>query len=317
MHRSFALKRNMRIFLILFVSLVLSGCLEDNNQTSARENARIAMGKMGGGVASIAPAPADASYVPPVSQSPSSMALDRSKFGDRKIAETHTLGIEVLSKQLGLRYQRDLAKCVELNCVIGNSTLNSDSSAYIQATIPPDNLRAFLDFLGEGEGEIKTHQVSADDQTFQYMDTDARLKNQQALRERLLALLQSDETKTVDNVLQIERELARVQGEIDSATSQMRFLEKQTSNATIYINYNVAYQPVEFTSNDLKNSFMYAWRAFLSNVDRIIRFVGAILPWIPIFFLGFWVLVRIVRFAFGKVGWSWKSITFRKKTNVS
>jgi hypothetical protein len=244
----------------------------------------------------------------------SEMALDRSQFKGRHIAENHNMQVEVPKEQLQIRYQRDLKKCIELDCELNNSNIYAQQNAYLHARIAPENLGKFLDFVAEGEGELKSHAISATDKTLQYVDNESKLKNQLALRERLLALLDSYKAKKIKDLLEIERELARVQSQIDSLTGQKRSLERVTAKATVSVNYTIPPKAVEIEYHDISNSFRYAWNGFLHSVSEVIAFVLKALPWIPVWFVGGWLLVKVFRFATRKSGNMLGKLAFWKRS---
>lgn len=242
---------------------------------------------------------------------PSNMALDRAQFNDRRIAETHSLEVETEPDDLKLRYDRDFQKCLSLGCEIINSNVQSRQSAFINARIAPEMLAEYLDFLGSGVGELKSHGVRADDKTLQYIDTDAKIKNLEALKARLVKLLDSPKAENINQILQIERELNRVEQQLDSAKGALRHLQTITGKATVNARYSAPYRDIEIQYYDLKNSFKRAWQNFIRSIAEVIEYVGGIVPWIPVWFIGLWVFVKLVRFAFGKV-----RLPFLKKKTV-
>lgn len=315
----------MRIILWLCAAFLLTSCFEDENQNRSLVMEQSYMGSSGGFVAEEAmfsdltsPAPPP----PPMQMmksarmpQPSSMALDRSKFEGRRIAEKHTMSIQTEADDLYGRYQRDLAKCISLGCEITYSQVHSRGSASLNARLTPENLPVFLDYIGEGKGEILSHQVSTDDRTSQYVDTEARLKNQKALRDRLVKLLDSDKPYKVRDLLEVERELARVQGEIDSLTGQIRSIEQVTARATVNVSYSIPPKEQQIHYHDISDSLRYAWNGFLQSISNVIRFILKTLPWIPVWFIGAWLCVRALRFILRKTGGtSWLAkISFLKK----
>ncbi len=224
--------------------------------------------------------------------------VDRSKLGDRKVAENHSFKIELQADQLQARMMTDYQTCLSLGCEIMNSQVRSKRSATLSAHVPPDKLAAFFKAIESGSGEVKEHQVSVYDETNNYVDTAARLKNQMALRDRLSALLQKESVKSVRDVLEIEREMTRVQQQIDSATGQMKALETRTSMATVNVSYDVPYFARQDHYERLKTSFSRAWRGLVQSLDEVIVFVGTALPWIPVILFGFWVAIRVIRASF-------------------
>ena len=295
-----------KTLLALSLVLLLSACDESSDQDRREEgytgggiNSYAGSTKSRGEMRMVAPAPAmapmdNASMV--VQSAPSGMVLDRTNMGDRKIAETHNLGIETTYDELEPRYHRDFQECVKMGCQIINSNVNKESNANISARIAPDKLGAFLDFLAQGDGKIESHQVSADDYTMEYSDVDASIKNLVAVRDRISSLLNS-RAQTVDDILRIEQELSRIQIQLDQHTARMRILQKMTMLATVNINYSVQYRPSDIKPYELNNTWRHAANQFMRAVDRMIQFTFAALPWIPFIFAGLWLTVRAFMFA--------------------
>lgn len=285
----------MKQFLLSFlcVLMLFVGACDDAGQTEV---------SMVGAAPSYSRSQADyaAKEASPRYMSASDRAIDRSKLGNRRIAETHNLEFELEKADLKKRYDRDFKGCLEMGCEIQDTNLNPTSYAHINAKIPPESLGKFLDFLAEGDGELKQHNVSADDRTLQYIDTEAKIKNLEALKERLLKMLESDKVENVTNLLEVERELTRVESELDSQKGQLRHLESITSMATVQIRYNVYSYAQQFEAESLKYSVRKAWQAFQNSISKVIIFTGAILPWIPVFLIGLWMSFFAIRLGFGK-----------------
>ena len=98
----------------------------------------------------------------------------------------------------------------------------------------PENLDAFLLKLRE-LGEIKNQSVSTEDVTKDYYDTQARLDNSRRMETQLQQLLAHDNGK-VSDLLQVERELGRVRGEIEQMQGQLKLYDFQVQYATVTIN---------------------------------------------------------------------------------
>jgi len=131
------------------------------------------------------------------------------------------------------------------------------------------------------------------DLTRQILDTDARLKAQTTLRDRLQGLLATRNAELKD-LLALERELARVQGQIESATTTLNVLRKRVSMSVVDINYQSqsvavsqsALAPIGRALKGFVGQFAYG----LSNV---IEFFAGILPWLIFVIIpGLWVLRR-------------------------
>ena len=94
-----------------------------------------------------------------------------------------------------------------------------DRSASLTIRVPADKFRSAVAGL-EGLGTVTGRSVVGQDVTEQYVDVEARLKNKVVLRDRLQNLL--DRADAVKDILSIETELNRVQGDIDSMAAQLK-----------------------------------------------------------------------------------------------
>ena len=289
------MKATVRTFITLCFCFLLIGCSEEQSTTSGFAAYAPTTAEVGGD-AQLGMFREESSM--PTQVAPSSRVVDRSKLQNRRIAETHSLQIETMHEDLSKRYDRDFQKCIELGCEILHTNMQNRRYGNINARIEPEKLGEYLDFLATGNGELKSHSVQTQDKTLNYIDTEARIKNNEALKTRLVTLL--NKADTIDNVIKIETELARVEQSLDSAKGALRHLSTITSKATVNVNYQVPYPDIQVRYHDLKHSFIKGWQQFIENISNVIIFIGAIIPWIPIFFVGIWFLIATFRFAFKK-----------------
>ncbi len=92
------------------------------------------------------------------------------------------------------------------------------------------------EFLAEARqlGEVKSVRSDSKDVTAEFFDVDARIRNKQREEERLIKLLE-DVTGKLQDILEVERELSRVRGEIEQFQGRMRVLKDLTSMTTVEI----------------------------------------------------------------------------------
>lgn len=109
-----------------------------------------------------------------------------------------------------------------------------DGFASLKLRIPAS---AFTVAVGSVEslGSITSRYLENEDVTEQYVDIDARLKNRVVLRDRLRELL--DKATEVKDILAIETELNRVQGDIDSMEARLKSLKGQVDFATLDLSF--------------------------------------------------------------------------------
>ena len=108
----------------------------------------------------------------------------------------------------------------------------AERSATFTLRVPETALEAVLDSLAT-LGRVASRTVSAEDVTEQAIDLDARLKDLIASRDRLRQL--HDKATTVSDVVSVERELARVQGEVDSLEGRLKHLRSAAALAEVQV----------------------------------------------------------------------------------
>lgn len=93
---------------------------------------------------------------------------------------------------------------------------------------------------GEG-GAVTATEASSEDLTRQVVDTEAMLRAKTTLRDRLQQLLASHPGK-VSDLLEIEKQLAEVQGEIDAAQSELAAMRGRVDMSTLTLRYEARSQ---------------------------------------------------------------------------
>jgi hypothetical protein len=150
----------------------------------------------------------------------------------------------------------------------------------------------------KGLGKVEDVSVSADDITDQYYDLQIRMENQKRLEKRLLELL-NRQTNKLSDLLEVERELARVRTQIDSMEGRKRLWDNQVAYSTLYVN---VYEPMPAIAGDdggafrtLMRSFGEAANNFVLMIAGIIAASGAIIPLIAVFVFVIWLMLKIWR----------------------
>jgi len=99
-------------------------------------------------------------------------------------------------------------------------------SARLQLRVPSAMLDAFMDSAA-AMGRVRDRSVSAQDVTDQLIDLDARRATLVATRDRLRELLKRADL--VRDVVEVERELTRVQGQLDSMDRQLEAMRNRVA----------------------------------------------------------------------------------------
>jgi Domain of unknown function (DUF4349) len=128
------------------------------------------------------------------------------------------------------------------------------------------------------DGKIAAQGVTSEDLTRDITDTDARLRALKALRTRIEALIASRPGKLSD-LLEAERELARVQGEIDSFESNLSVMRARVTMSTMDLTYQSRQVAVGGgTFSPLADAFTDFFAVMARSLAALITFLAAILP---------------------------------------
>ena len=161
-----------------------------------------------------------------------------------------------------------------------------------------EGLLADLRKLGHVEEESKSNEeVSAE-----YVDLQARLKVAQATERRLVELLGA-RTGRLEDVLDVERELARVRSEVESMQGQSALMLHRVSYATVQVELSEEYhqklQSQSSMGTKLRNALLAGVQNLLDGVVALLIFVLnyglSILFWLALFITPIWLIWRRMR----------------------
>jgi len=112
------------------------------------------------------------------------------------------------------------------------SSASKDGKVRITGRVPAAQLDSIMDVVA-GLGSEKRRTTTGTDVTDQYTDLDARLKSNIALRDRLQQLLAR--AATLDEVLTLEHQIARIQTDIDGLQAHLDQLKSQATLASLSV----------------------------------------------------------------------------------
>ena len=223
------------------------------------------------------------------------------------LAYRYNYGFQLPAKSVAATSKSHADICIKAGpskCQVLSSSTSAQNEDYVSARLSlraePSWLETFTaqmqSSVKDAKGKMTGSSVSAEDLTRQILDTDARLKAQTTLRDRLQGLLATRNAELKD-LLALERELARVQGQIESATTTLNVLRKRVSMSVVDINYQsqsvaVSQSALAPIGRALKN-FVGEFAYGLSNV---IGFFAGILPWLIFVIIpGIWISMKLWR----------------------
>lgn len=194
---------------------------------------------------------------------------------DRKIISTASLSMEVKSVQIAFN---EITKIVEANQGFISSSSTYDTGGHkngqMTARVPQKNFYSTIEKI-EAMGTVKSKQISGQDVTEEFIDLGARLGNLKKQETRLQEILKN--ATTVKDILEVERELERVRGEIERLTGRLNYLNQSVEMSTITV---IAMEPAPITGQGwgITDALSEAVAGFIDSVKGIIIFIGYILP---------------------------------------
>jgi hypothetical protein len=218
----------------------------------------------------------------------------------RHIAVTRSLALRLPANEVAAVQQRHLAECARLGCTVLETHLSrlidGRTSARISVRITPDRYPDFATAITAPPAEVVTQSERAEDRTTAVLDIEKRLEVKTALRDRLLAMLKDPNTKNPADLLAIEKELAQVQGDIESSIAQRDYLRTITETVRFDITYegrSVVVAGYDFSP--IKRAAAGIVQTLITSVASLIVFLAAVLPWLPLVVLVVWGARRILR----------------------
>lgn len=115
---------------------------------------------------------------------------------------------------------------------IERSSANKDGDVRIQGRVPALQLDSFMDRIA-ALGDERRRYLTGSDVTDQYADLEARLRSKVALRDRRQQLLAR--ATTLDEVLGLEKQIARLQSEIDALQARLDRLRSEAALASLAV----------------------------------------------------------------------------------
>lgn len=115
---------------------------------------------------------------------------------------------------------------------LGGYLVKRSDQSVLTVRVPSRHFDAALRDV-QGLGDVVRRNIQVDDVTDKFFDIEVRLKNSLAMRERLEQLL--SKAKNVSESLVVERELARVAGEIERLRGRLRLMSELIAYSTISV----------------------------------------------------------------------------------
>lgn len=259
------------------------------NQSTAPGGGRYAEAtppaQQGDASGSRAAAPADAQKAatdqvqpPPLPQLPEGPRVQRSA----------RLSLEVSNGQFDASLDRAIALVQSEGGYIAGSQAKADEadrlrSGQVTFMVPAAKFDGVLAGLRR-VGKTEAITISGNDVSQQYVDLQARLRNAEAQRNAMLALLQ--QAKTVGEIIQVQSQLARITEQIEQLKGQINYLEHTTTYGTVTVTIREAAASAQPDEWGLSTAVSRALHGFVGSVNGLIVALGSLGPAILLLLAG-------------------------------
>jgi hypothetical protein len=181
----------------------------------------------------------------------------------------------------------------------GQSQSGSSRSLSASLRVPANQLDAFLADLRK-LGHVESDSLTNEEVSAQYVDLQARLRVAQATERRLVDLLGA-RTGRLEDVLDVERELARVRSEIESMQGESALMLHQVSYATVQVQLSEEFHEKLHSDSSIGTKLHNASIGGLQNLQDailgvLIFFLNyglSLLFWLTVILIPVWFLRRL------------------------
>ena len=206
-----------------------------------------------------------------------------------RIAYVYRYTLSLPTEQALSLMARHEQACIEAGptvCQVLGAASNRDGqdtlSAQLDLRATPAWIAAFRQGVGaqaeDAGGRVASSSTESEDLTRQLTDTQARLNALTTLRDRLQQLL-ANRSGPLEQLLEVERELARVQGELDATRSALETMRTRVQTSRLTVNYQSAGQLAPDSAwRPVSNALSNALTAFTSTLGGLILIVAGLLP---------------------------------------
>jgi hypothetical protein len=226
--------------------------------------------------------------VPPIGEGP-------------RVIRTAQVAVEVKNGTFDGTVDKLFAISTNLGGYISGSVANADTGALRTGTItfqvPTDKFGQAVSEV-RALGTVQNLAIGGQDVSAQYVDLQARLKNAEAQRDAMLALL--GQARTVPDIIAVQTQLGTITAQVEQLKGQIAYYDHATSFSTLAVSVHeaaVALKPANSDSWGLSTALLQGLHGFVSTLNVILVGVGYFGPVLVLLLFGLaaWRLRR--RFA--------------------
>lgn len=217
---------------------------------------------------------------------------------ETKIIKTADLRFQ--SSDLDTSYENLKTGITKYKAIIQNDESGkTDESVYRNLTIriPSQNFDSFIADISKGVQHFDRKEISQQDVTEEYVDTESRMKSKKKLEERYLQLL--SKASKVSEMLEIEKKLAEIREEIEAKEGQLKYMQNRVSMSTVNI------QMYTYNASESGATVSYGrkiWNSIKEGFNGLSNFMLSIISIWPFILIFVGVFIFLKRRFFKKKG---------------
>ena len=225
----------------------------------------------------------------------SSMPLTQSSISnsDKRIQRNANLNIEVKS------INESIDKLNNIIPSFGGEIISSNKGGFdygqpyanIRLRVLSENLDSVLIEFKKLSSKVISENIYTNDVSEEFIDIEARLKIMKSTENRFNDLLSKSEK--IEEIIQVEKELMRIRGDIESLEGRLNYLTKTTDTSEINLNLNEQI-PITGESWKINEEFKEAFKNLLGFAKSLTNFVINVIVFIPVILVA-GILVFLLR----------------------
>mgnify|MGYP001462054678 FL=1 len=225
----------------------------------------------------------------------SSMPLTQSSISnsDKRIQRNANLNIEVKS------INESIDKLNNIISSFGGEIISSNKGGFdygqpyanIRLRVLSENLDSVLIEFKKLSSKVISENIYTNDVSEEFIDIEARLKIMKSTENRFNDLLSKSEK--IEEIIQVEKELMRIRGDIESLEGRLNYLTKTTDTSEINLNLNEQI-PITGESWKINEEFKEAFKNLLGFAKSLTNFAINVIVFIPVILVA-GILVFLLR----------------------
>jgi len=277
--------------LLLCLLILVSGCTALEKSSDSVFPGSNTMDTYGSAQEAAAPAPAMAEKRMAGGINPVPTPSGSLSPSDQKIINTADLSLQVPDVRKTAESVREIASSVD-GAIQSSSVSAGREDRYtgvVTVRVPSAKFEEILKAI-QSLGKVITSSVTAQDVTEEYVDLDAQktaLTNQLSQYNRILG-----QAVNVSEILEVQREIERIQVELDRITGKMKYLDNRVAFSTLTIRLSEPESAVPSTGYSISSVISEAISGFTETVVWLVVLIMTLLPVIILAAAGYFIYSR-------------------------